>query len=216
MKKLSIHKGDKIGNFTVLKELDRGVQPSGLKYRRFECVCICGDKKIIRAAHLSRNNIESCGCLTFRKKNVSDEDKYIRKIWRAIKYRCQANYMESHLYYDKGVHVCHEWLNNYQSFYDWAIDNGLKKGLQIDRLNGNGNYDPINCRVVAPIVNCNNRHNTFMINYKGVKQSLSLLLHNKNKHKSYATILGRIKRGWDHTKAVDYPIRKGNYKKLDA
>lgn len=211
MKKLSIGEGYKFTNFTVLKEVDRGVQPSGGTYRRFECECICGKVKTIRAAHISRSNINSCGCLSKTKSIGNESDKYIRKIWRAIKYRCQPNYMESHLYYDKGVSVCDEWLYSFDSFLGWARENGLKKGLQIDREDGNGNYCPDNCRVVTPLVNCNNRVNTTMVMYDGKEVSLSLLLHQQGKHKNYAAIRTRLLRGWDHQKAIDTPIRKGNY-----
>ena len=53
---LNIKSGDKFGNFKVIKELPRGIQPSGAKYRRFECECVCGQVKVIRAAHLVREN----------------------------------------------------------------------------------------------------------------------------------------------------------------
>ena len=213
MKKLEINRGYKFTNFTVLKELDRGVQPSGGTYRRFECECVCGNVKTMRAAHIIRNNINSCGCM-HKIEGVDNElDKYIRKIWRAIKYRCQPNYMESHLYYDKGVIVCDEWLNSFISFKSWANENGLKKGLQIDRENGDGNYDPNNCRVVTPLVNCCNRVDTVMVTYNGESVSLSLKLHEIGMIKHRAAIRARMDRGWTAQKAIDTPIKNGGYRR---
>ena len=143
---------------------------------------------------------------------MSKEKQYIRKIWRAIKYRTAENYFQKHLYYDKGVIVCELWLNNYSSFESWALFNGLKKGTHIDRIDSNGCYEPNNCRVVTPIENANNKKNTFFVDYKGEKVAYHILLRKLNKIDSSRTIRRRIERGWTHTRAIDTPIRKGNWK----
>ncbi len=57
-----------------------------------------------------------------------------------------------------------EWLNNAKVFIDWALLNGWKKGLQIDRTNNDGNYEPSNCRFVTAKANCNNKRNSKRIN----------------------------------------------------
>ena len=41
------------------------------------------------------------------------------------------------------------WLNNFENFYDWAINNGYNDTLTIDRINIKGNYEPNNCRWVS-------------------------------------------------------------------
>lgn len=51
----------------------------------------------------------------------------------------------------KGVKVCEEWKNSFESFYSWAMANGYKKGLSIDRINPFGNYEPSNCRWATSI-----------------------------------------------------------------
>lgn len=209
--KIEINKGNGFGNFEVIKELPKLRLPCGQTNRIFRCECVCGKTKDIRIAHLVRSKINSCGCLRVGFGNKTESYKYIRKIWRAIKYRTGENYHESHLYFDKGVIVCDSWLNDFNSFKDWAEENGLKKGLQIDRINSDGNYEPLNCRVVTPIVNCNNRENTYFVMYKGVKVPFMILLRDKNVLKNEGAIRGRIKRGWSIENAFDTPIRKGNY-----
>lgn len=59
------------------------------------------------------------------------------------------------------------------SFYNWAINNGYKEGLSIDRINNNGNYEPNNCRWTTMKVQCNNRRRSIKLEYKGNKYSIS-------------------------------------------
>ena len=32
-------------------------------------------------------------------------------VWRQIIYRCSENYFQKHLYFDKNISVCENWLN---------------------------------------------------------------------------------------------------------
>ena len=75
-----------------------------------------------------------------------------------MKARCYNNNNKFyHIYGGRGIEVCEEWLNNYESFYNWAINNGWEKGLTIDRIDVNGNYEPSNCRWVDNFVQARNR-----------------------------------------------------------
>ena len=49
----------------------------------------------------------------------------------------------------KGVSVCDSWRYSFESFRDWAVNNGYKAGLTIDRENVYEGYFPNNCRWVA-------------------------------------------------------------------
>lgn len=64
--------------------------------------------------------------------------------------RCYNESVQNYKYYGaRGVTVCDEWLNSENgmiNFYNWAMNNGYKEGLSIDRIDPYGNYEPSNCR----------------------------------------------------------------------
>lgn len=211
-KKLNIVAGERFGKLVVIVESERAVLPSGQKNRQMLCRCDCGTETVVRVVHLTRGRTISCGCMVGEKHGQVKSPLYT--IWRGMKNRCNTDtYIDHHRYKDRGITVCKEWSDSFIAFRDWALFNGYKEGLQIDRIENNEGYSPNNCRFVTNIINVNNREITVMVLYSGKLVSLSLLLRNKNLHEHYAAISGRIGRGWKAQKAIDTPIRKGRYKK---
>lgn len=79
-------------------------------------------------------------------------------VWSGMKQRCYDHNALKYKYYGgKGIRVCPEWHNDFTLFRDWAINQGWMDGLEIDRINSNGNYEPINCRIVSKTENLKNR-----------------------------------------------------------
>lgn len=89
---------------------------------------------------------------------VELEVKRLKNILRNMKARCYVVKNKSyHRYGGRGIKICQEWLGEKDVFINWALENGSKKGLQIDRRDNDGNYEPGNCRFVTPLVNSNNK-----------------------------------------------------------
>jgi hypothetical protein len=113
--------------------------------------------------------------------------------WQSIKYRC---YLETDTAYKKygakGITVCQEWRDSYTAFKEWALANGYKEGLTIDRKDGAGNYCPENCRWVDYLAQNTNlrklKTNTsgyrgiFINKGRGKKYLCNISINNKTKY----------------------------------
>ena len=69
-------------------------------------------------------------------------------------------------YGGRGIRVCDEWAdlqNGTVAFATWAMSHGWAPGLEIDRVDNDGNYEPDNCRWVSRTANNNNRSNNHKI-----------------------------------------------------
>lgn len=78
--------------------------------------------------------------------------------WTMINARCyNPNTMGYDRYGGRGIKVCDEWHNNFYAFEEWAMANGWKEGLSIDRIDNDGNYEPSNCRWTDPKTQATNR-----------------------------------------------------------
>lgn len=213
--RLNIATGQRFNMLTVIKELPINIRPSGQPERIFLCKCDCGNTTKIRLLHLIRDRIKSCGCLTTKsgKPKHGKSGTNLYKIWRGIITRTRPYHPERHLYFDRFIDVCEEWFNDFAEFEKFAIKNGYKYGLQIDRIDNNRGYYPNNCRFVHPIINVNNRNNTVKVIYKNKEYPFMILIRDKNLLPHFAAIKSRIKRGWSVEDAFDKPIRNGNYKR---
>ena len=109
-------------------------------------------------------------------------------------------------YGGRGIKMCDEWINNPQSFYDWAVNNGYESNLTIDRINVNGNYEPSNCRWVTKEIQDNNRRTNRKLTYKGITKNLSQWA--KEYNISPTTLCDRLKAGKTLDEALNKPVIK--------
>lgn len=124
------------------------------------------------------------------------------RIYWAMKSRCYNKHYPHYKWYGaRGITVCDEWLNDFMSFYNWAINNGYNDNLTLDRINSNMNYTPSNCRWANPKMQARNRRNNKYITINGethcLKEWCEILNLNYNK------IRQRLRYKWSIEKALE-------------
>jgi len=173
MKKIEIKPGDTYGRLTVIREVKPHICPSGQKARKVLCECSCENKTRVEVQlnSLRGGATTSCGC--FQKEKAKENatihgltNHPLFKVWEGMKCRCSNKKRKD--YGGRGIRVCVEWLEEFQAFYNFAMANGWKKGLDIDRINNDGNYNPTNCRFVYRSENNLNKRIMGKIPYRGV------------------------------------------------
>ena len=139
----------------LIKNLGSRINKTGRKQSWAEFLCEipeCG--KIVERLLGNGLKQKSCGCNLGKglKNNYKHGETKTRLygVWRNMKYRCYNPNCEAFKYYGgRGIIVCPEWANDYTKFRDWSLSNGYQKGLFIDRINSDGNYEPSNCRFLT-------------------------------------------------------------------
>ena len=167
--------GKKINQLMII-ELLPYMQGHG---RRCVARCDCGTVKEYIIDNIKRGRTVSCGC---HRVEVSKAKNYIHgeshlplnNRWKGIKQRCYNPRCGCYKYYGaRGIRMCDEWRNDYTAFRDWALSNGYKEALQIDRIDNDGNYEPSNCRWVTPSENMLNRSDNVFLTVGNSTRTLS-------------------------------------------
>lgn len=141
--------GQKFGRLTVIAFAGNSKSRQYL----WSCKCDCGNQEnvIVSAANLRSGKTKSCGCLQKERASISNKTHGETKtklfmVWSDMRHRCNnPNHRAYKWYGGKGVKVCEEWNNDYITFKTWALENGYKEGLTIDRVDADKNYCPENC-----------------------------------------------------------------------
>lgn len=162
--------GKKYNRVTILYVLSR--REKGKQSRRKAyCKCDCGNEWLTCLHSIKVGKVMSCGCYhaeiaskllqincpTIAKHNATKTPEY--KCWQHIKERCYTITCKYYKNYGgRGVNVCDRWLDKENGFINFLADMGKKpfKHYSLDRINNNGNYEPLNCRWTSSKVQNNN------------------------------------------------------------
>lgn len=203
--------GQKFGRLTAIKYLGN---------RKWQCKCECGNIIDVFTNNLTRGNTKSCGCLNSeiaskRWLKHGKADTRLFHIFCHMKQRCYNKSNKNYKNYgERGIKIYNDWLDNFTNFYDWAMNNGYKDNLTIDRINVNGNYEPNNCRWVGLETQNRNKRNNIQITYRGKTQPLKTWCIDLNL--PYKTVFCRYKYlHWeDPVTLFETPVKVGNNQTL--
>ena len=139
--------GKRFGRWTVLKRYTKlGYTPI-----RWECLCDCGNKKIVQGCNIKAGKSTSCGCLQAEimskraKHGCSRNGKTPEyRTWKAMHTRCYNKKQISYSRYGgRGITICDRWSD----FKNFLEDMGVKpNGTSIERIDNNKGYCPENCK----------------------------------------------------------------------
>lgn len=196
--------GQKFGRLTVIRRTE-----STNKNIKWVCLCECGNYTNVFGIDLKSGKTQSCGCvhseqLTKRNYKHGLCDDPLRVVWSGLKDRCYNMNCKAYKNYGgREITVCDEWRNDFQAFYYWAMSNGYKNGLTIDRIDVNGNYEPSNCRWATMKEQANNKRNNRLITYNGKTQTITQWADETGIERR--TISARISRGWNIERTLSTP-----------
>ena len=195
--------GKKFGRLTIIERFANASHEAV-----WVCKCDCGKITHVRGTELRTGKTKSCGCFKVDRSTKHRKcGTRLYNIWAGMKRRCSnPNEPAYDRYGGRGISVCEEWLQDFQSFYDWAMMNGYADDLTIDRKDNDKGYSPDNCRWATDKEQANNKRNNRLITFNGETHTIG----------EWASITGitskaierRLNRDkWDVEKALTTPLR---------
>lgn len=209
--------GLRIGRLLLRRMETKRFGPKNRLQRIWYCDCDCGKRDIaVCAENLCRPvPTQSCKCLQrecvskrSRKhgergyKNRRQTPEY--KVWCRMRVRCNStDARDYHRYGGRGIKVCARW-NSYQNFLE---DMGRRPSPnhEIDRIDNNGDYEPLNCRWATKVIQARNRRSNRKLTING--ETRLLVEWSEISGAEPTTITRRLKLGWDNYSAVFQPVR---------
>jgi len=174
MRKFQDLSGQTFGRLTALKRVENNKQGGSVYLVR----CNCQNKTIkkVAASNLKKGHTKSCGCLVKENKGNNkthgSSNTRLYKLWINMKARCDNPNSTSYINYGyRGIGYAKEW-RKFEPFKEWALKNGYKDNLSLERINVNGHYEPLNCKWIPLLEQAKNKRNNIKITYRGETKNL--------------------------------------------
>lgn len=191
----------RFGRLTAICRIER---PITAKYGTYwRCNCECGNIIVARADQLTHKIKVCCGCShkpRAQTHGMAKTPEY--KAWKAMKTRCFNEAFKSFEHYGgRGIKISERWLQSFENFYE---DMGPRPTPthSIDRINGNGNYEPENCRWATKSQQSYNRKCAKKVVFQGREMSLEAAIIESKTTLSGALIRHRMLTGWSADDAL--------------
>lgn len=178
------------------------------------CKCECGGTAVVRGTDLVNGHTMSCGCYRKMQRAMPNGEMRLHRIWANMKQRCYNPKTRDYKNYGgRGISICDEWKDSFEQFFYWAMSNGYKNGLTIERRDNNGNYCPENCKwIVRSEQQRNTRRNRRFV-VQGKEFTLTELCRIYGQPRS--TIASRLANGMDIKTALKNGRNKMDNKLLE-
>lgn len=144
------HVGEIHGIYEIVDMLNQKDQYGHWIYK---CVCTeCGFIKYSHYGEVSgpKSKTTQCKHLRLDGSYITQtvwKNQRLRKIFSHMMERCyNVNHPDYRWYGAKNVGICPKWRDNPHLFEEWALSNGYKDDLTIDRIESDKDYCPENCR----------------------------------------------------------------------
>lgn len=209
--------GRRFGRLVVIEDSGTKRSKGGHTYRMWRCKCDCGNYKELSTGNLTSGNTKSCGCLKADRNSYiytthGESKSKLYSVWGTIKDRCYRENCKGYKNYGaRGIRMCESWKNDFQKFHDWAMENGYREGLTIERKDINGNYCPENCIWVPRAEQSKNRRNCHYITYRGATKTLSEW--SRELHIDRECVRNKEKELGDGAAAIDAILNSPRHKK---
>lgn len=182
----------RIGRLVAISPV-RTTLASGRKVYSWVCKCDCGNEITALTSNLTRpNHTTSCGCYRWEAVTAANSTHGATltrggqkrwpeySVWNEMRRRCHVETSGRYSYYGaRGITVCDRWRfgeDGKSGFECFISDMGRRpaKGLSIDRINNDGNYEPDNCRWATQSEQTRNR--------RKLKRKVRVITHCTNGH----------------------------------
>lgn len=159
--------------FAKLVVLKKSQEKGARNQIKWDCICDCGKPRTMDGGTLKDYKSLRCCPTMIAEKPIAIRHgmskSRLYRIYRHMINRCKNSKVESYyLYGGRGISVCDEW-QKFEPFRDWALSNGYKENLSIDRIDNELGYFPGNCKWSTNFEQAQNKRNT-VLNFDTVRK----------------------------------------------